>query len=261
MIRLFDLNSPELKPYADLTRRQLAGEQLFIAESVKVIESALDAGIEPVSLLGEERHLTGKAAGLIKRLQGVPVYTAPDEELHKLTGYELSRGVLCAMKRPRMKTPEETLEGVRNCAVLENVRDASNIGAIFRSAAALGVDAVLLTPGCTDVLSRKSVRVSMGAVFRLPWAQIEELDAGGLDRLKRAGFTSCALALSEESCDITLLSSIPRPAVILGNEGDGLKTETVRKSDHCLRIPMKRGVDSLNVAAAAAITFWNITNN
>lgn len=259
--KIHDLSDPVLAPYADLTRRQLAGQDLFIAESGNVIASALDAGLVPVSLLGEERHLLGKAAGLVERLSGIPVYTAADEQLKKLTGYELSRGVLCAFRRPEKLSPLQALQKAACCAVLENVRDAANLGAIFRSAAALGIDAVLMTPGCTDVLSRRSVRVSMGAVFRLPWAEIAELNEGGLEILKEAGFTPCALALTEKSEDIRALASVQRPALLLGNEGDGLKPETVEASERVFRIPMRRGVDSLNVAAAAAVAFWNVTRN
>ncbi|MBQ4452209.1 MAG: RNA methyltransferase [Clostridia bacterium] len=250
-----DPSSEELALYKGLTARQEIRQDVFIAESVKVIDFALDAGLEPVSLLMERRHLEGKAAHLIERTGGVPVYAPPDEWIHSLTGYALHRGVLCAMKRPSPASPETVLPGAGRVAVLENIADEANLGAIFRSGAALGMDALLLSPGCADALSRKCVRVSMGAVFRLPWARTEELDEGGIGVIRRFGFTPCALALTDESMPVTRMPA-RKPALILGNEGTGLKAATVAACDVTLKIPMKRGMDSLNVAAAAAVAFW-----
>ena len=250
-----DPASEKLGPYAGLTLRQEKQSGIFIAESVKVIESALDAGFEPVSMLLERRHLEGKAARLTERMGDVPVYAPPDEWIRSLTGYEMHRGVLCAMKRPKPVPPERILAEAKNCAALENIADAANLGAIFRSAAALGMDALLLSPGCADALSRKCVRVSMGAVFRLPWTRIDELDRGGIDLIRNSGFFPCALALTDASVPVTRIPKA-KPALILGNEGAGLRASTVAACDMTLRIPMKRGMDSLNVAAAAAVAFW-----
>ncbi len=246
-----------LAPYASLTRRQLAVSDVFIAESVKVIQAALDGGIEPLSLLCEQRHARGKAAKLIERLGDIPIYVPPDDEIQRLTGYELHRGVLCALRRPETPKADEVLEGATACAVLENVGDDTNLGAIFRSAAALGIDAVLLTSGCCDPFSRRSARVSMGAVFRVPFARVCELSEGGIGLLKSRGFTVCALALTDDSLPLAGFTC-ERPAIVLGNEGEGLKRDTVAQCDAALRIPMYRGVDSLNVSAAAAVAFWEI---
>ena len=251
-----DIASEELKAYCGLTQKQAQGEGVFIAESVNVIQSALDAGIKPLSLLCERRHAEGKAAGLIRRLGDMPVYTPSDNEIIKLTGYELSRGVLCEMERPQPMEADNALEGARACAVLEDVRDETNLGAVFRSAAALGMDAVILCGGCSDPLSRRAARVSTGAVFRLPWARLPALSEGGSKELKRLGFTLCALALTDRSEEPDALGRITRPAVVLGNEGEGLSREAVACCDITVRIPMSRGVDSLNVSAAAAIAFW-----
>ena len=251
-----DISAPELRAYCGLTQKQALGEGVFIAESVNVIQSALDAGIKPLSLLCERRHAEGKAAGLIRRLGDVPVYAPRDGEIQKLTGYELSRGVLCEMERPQPMTAGQALAGARACAVMEDVRDETNLGAIFRSAAALGMDAVILCGGCSDPLSRRAARVSTGAVFRLPWARLSALNEGGAGELKRLGFTLCALALTDSSEEPDALGRITRPAVVLGNEGEGLSREAVACCDLTVRIPMRRGVDSLNVSAAAAIAFW-----
>lgn len=255
IIRLDDINDPRLAPYASLTRRQLAGEDIFIAESENVILSALDNGVEPLSLLCEERHILGKAKQLITRLGDLPVYTAPDSELERLTGYSLSRGMLCAMRRPKEKTVQQVLGVATRVAVLENLTDSENMGAIFRSAAALGIDGVLLTPRCADALARRCVRVSMGAVFRVPFARIEELPAGGIQTLRSFGFTVCALALTKDSVPIQEVR-VTKPALVLGNEGAGLEQATIDACDKSVIIPMYRGTDSLNVAAAAAVAFW-----
>ncbi len=259
MARIIAENIPAeaLAPYTSLTRRQLADEKTFIAESVKVIEAALDAGVRPISLLCERRHVHGKAAGLIARLGDAPVYTPADEDIQKLTGYELHRGVLCLIQRPEAPDVETVLRGASCCAVLENARDETNLGAVFRSAAALGVDAVLLSPGSADPLSRRSARVSMGAMFRVPFARIGELDAGGVALLKSLGFTVCALALTDQSRSLAGFTC-PRPALLLGNEGEGLKQSTLALCDVTLRIPMHRGMDSLNLSVAAAVAFWEI---
>ncbi|MCR4622595.1 MAG: RNA methyltransferase [Clostridiales bacterium] len=251
-----DLGAPELQAYCALTQKQAHSEGVFIAESINVIQSALDAGIKPLSLLCERRHAEGKAAELIKKLGDIPVYTPPDEAIKKLTGYELSRGVLCAMERPIPMTADEALADAHCCAVMENVRDETNLGAIFRSAAALGMDAVMLCGSCSDPLSRRAARVSTGAVFRLPWARLPALSEGGAEILKRRGFTLCALALSDRSEGPEALANAVMPAVVLGNEGEGLSREAVACCDITVRIPMRRGVDSLNVSAAAAIAFW-----
>lgn len=252
-----DIPPGALEAYKNLTRRQLAAQDRFIAESVPVIEAALEAGLTPLSLLCEQRHVQGKAAALISRLGDIPVYAPPDEEIRALTGYELFRGVLCEMRRPEALAPGDVLSGARSCAVLEDVSDETNLGAIFRSAAALGVGAVLLTPGAGDPYSRRSARVSMGAVFRVPFARIPELGEGGAALLTDRGFTLCALALDEDSAPISGFSC-PRPAILLGNEGRGLKPETLRCCPNHLVIPMHHGMDSLNVSAAAAVAFWEL---
>ena len=246
-----------LEIYTGLTRRQLKNEGLFICEGIKAIEAALESGCEPVSLLMEKRHVAGKAAALAARLKQLPLYAPPDETIRAITGIELSRGELCAMKRPTPPTPDSVLEGAKNIAVLENINDDSNIGAIFRNAAGLGIDAVLLTRDCADPLSRKSVRVSMGAVFRVPYAYTEALGAGGLEPLRQAGFCCAALALGSDSIPLSELRC-ERCAFILGSEGNGLKPETLECCDQRVIIPMHHGMDSLNVATAAAIAFYSL---
>ena len=248
-------SDPALDVYARLTENQLKNrlhpeDGLFIAESPKVIGTALDAGLVPVSLLTERRHIEGSAAALLERLGEVPVYTADDGLLSKLTGYDLTRGVLCAMRRPPERTAGEVLEGACRVAVLENIVDSTNLGAIFRSAAALGMDAVLLSPACCDPLLRRSVRVSMGTVFQIPWARLDDLAA-----LKRAGL---AMALKRDALplDDPILQTFDKLAVVLGTEGDGLTQETIAGCDYTVMIPMAHGVDSLNVGNAAAVTFW-----
>lgn len=267
IIEVTDLADPRLVPYVSLTEAQLRNRLepelgIFIAESPKVIDRALDAGYEPVSLLMERKHLTGQGAPIIERCGGVPVYTASDDLLAQLTGYPLTRGVLCAMRRPTLPTVEELCRDARRVAVLENIVDHTNIGAIFRSAAALGMDAVLVTPSCCDPLYRRSARVSMGTVFQVPWTRIGETCGDwpqpGLDHLRALGFQTVAMALRNDTVDIDdpKLQGAEKLAIVLGTEGDGLKPETIAQCDHTVKIPMARGVDSLNVAAASAVAFW-----
>ena len=265
IITLTSLDAPELDVYARLTQAQLRNrlepeKGLFIAESPKVIGTALDAGLTPVSFLMEQRHITGDAASLLARFPDVPVYTAERELLARLTGYTLTRGVLCAMRRPAPKSPTEVIAGAKRIAVLEGVVDATNIGAIFRSAAALGMDAVLLSPTCCDPLTRRAVRVSMGTVFQLPWATFDTWPAGGMALLRGAGFATCAMALRDDSLALgdERLNSLPKLAIVLGAEGDGLANGTIAACDYTVRIPMAHGVDSLNVAAASAVAFWEM---
>ena len=265
IIEINDLSLPELAAYTRLTEAQLRSrlhpdEGLFIAESPTVIGYALDAGIEPVSLLMERRHIEGKASELVSRCGDTPVYTASPDTLRELTGYPLTRGVLCAMRRPAPKGIGAVCQGARRVAVLEDIVDTTNIGAIFRSAAALGMDAVLLTPSCCDPLNRRAVRVSMGTVFQVPWAWLEGWPEAGLRQLNDLGFRTAAMALREDSLSIDdpHLASEEQLAVVLGTEGDGLASETIALCDYTVRIPMAHGVDSLNVAAAGAVAFWEL---
>jgi len=263
LIEVTSLNDPVLEPYASLTEAQLrscpeGGEcGLFVAESPKVIHVALSAGYEPVSLLCEERHINGDAAPVIARCpDGMPVYTGEREMLCRLTGYKLTRGVLCAMRRKPLPAVEDVCASGRRVAVIDGVCDTTNIGSIFRCAAALGIDAVLLTPDACDPLNRRAVRVSMGSVFLVPWTRIDP----SLSPLKVLGFKVAALALSDESMpiDAPAPAAEPRLALRLGTEGDGLCRRAIGEADYVLRIPMQHGVDSLNVAAAAAIAFWQL---
>ena len=269
IVEIADLSAPELDVYARLTEAQLRArlspeKGLFIAESPKVIGYALDAGYQPVSLLMERRHIAGKAAPLLERCGGVPVYTADSAVLEQLTGYPLTRGVLCAMRRPVLPAAEAVCAGARRVAVLENIVDTTNVGAIFRSAAALGMDAVLLTPSCCDPLNRRVVRVSMGTVFQVPWTYLGEAPAdwpeAGLARLAALGFRTAAMALTDDSVSIDdpRLAAEDRLAIVLGTEGDGLAAATIARCDYTVRIPMAHGVDSLNVAAAGAVAFWQL---
>ncbi len=269
IVEIADLSAPELDVYARLTEAQLRArltpeKGLFIAESPKVIGYALDAGYQPVSLLMERRHIAGKAAPLLERCGGVPVYTADSAVLERLTGYPLTRGVLCAMRRPVLPAAEAICAGARRVAVLENIVDTTNVGAIFRSAAALGMDAVLLTPSCCDPLNRRVVRVSMGTVFQVPWTYLGEVPAdwpeAGLARLGALGFRTAAMALTDDSVSIDdpRLAAEDRLAIVLGTEGDGLAAATIARCDYTVRIPMAHGVDSLNVAAAGAVAFWQL---
>ena len=267
IIEITDLSRPELDAFCRLTEAQLRNrlepeKGVFIAESPTVIGLALDAGYEPLALLTERKFIEGKAAGIIARCGEIPLYTGEREVLARLTGYELTRGVLCAMRRPRPKDFREVCAGTRRVAVLENVVDSTNVGAIIRSAAALGIDAVLLTPSCCDPLNRRAVRVSMGTVFQIPWAYIgqQPADCPGLDWLNELGFKTAAMALREDSVSIDDegLAAEPKLAIVLGTEGTGLTTRTIADCDYTVRIPMQHGVDSLNVAAASAVAFWQL---
>jgi tRNA G18 (ribose-2'-O)-methylase SpoU len=269
IIELRDLAAPELDVFARLTEAQLRcrlepEKGIFIAESPKVITRALDAGCVPLSLLMERRQITGQGGDIIARCGDVPVYTADREVLEQLTGYPLTRGVLCAMGRPALPSVEALCAGARRVAVLEGIVDHTNVGAIFRSAAALGMDAVLITPTCCDPLYRRSARVSMGAVFQVPWTVIGQRPAdwpqAGLERLHALGFQTAAMALSDHSISIDdpRLGAAEKLAVVLGTEGDGLSPRTIAQCDYTVRIPMAHGVDSLNVAAASAVAFWQL---
>lgn len=260
-----DFHAPELDVYARLTEAQLLNrfepqKGMFIAESPKVIQRALAAGCRPVSLLVERNHCNAEAAAAIEACGDVPVYTAPLEVLTQLTGFQLTRGMLCAMYRPPIPAPEELLENARRVAVLEDVMNPTNLGAIFRSAAALGMEAVLLTKGCTDPLYRRCARVSMGTVFQVPWSYLPE---DWLPFLQERGFRTAAMALRRDSrpVDDPEIKSAEKLAVILGTEGDGLKQSTIDASDYTVLIPMTGGVDSLNVAAASAVAFWELSRN
>lgn len=269
IIEITDFHAPELDPYARLTQNQLRNrlepeKGIFIAESPKVIDRALDAGYKPVSLLMERKQITGPAAGILSRCGDAPVYTADRELLAELTGFELTRGVLCAFRRPAPRPVEELCKNARRVAVLEGIVDSTNVGAIFRSAAALNMDAVLINPSCCDPLCRRAVRVSMGTVFQVPWGQLGETPADwpekGMDILHSLGFKTAAMALSDRSVSIDdeQLAKEPKLAVVLGTEGDGLAAGTIASCDYTVRIPMSHGVDSLNVAAASAVAFWQL---
>lgn len=264
VIEIKDFSAPELDVYARLTENQLVNRAdpqnaMFIAESPVVIERALDAGCAPVSFLMETKHVEGKGRELISRCGGVPVYAAPIEVLTELTGFHLTRGMLCAMRRPKLRTAEEICRNASRVAVLENVMNPTNIGAIFRSAAALGMDAVLLTSAGSDPLYRRAVRVSMGTVFQVPWTYLPE-DEPWTGLLRRFGFITAAMALSDDSISIAdpRLEGIEKLAVVLGTEGDGLADSTIADCDYTVRIPMWHGVDSLNVAAASAVAFYQL---
>ncbi len=269
VISITDLSHPALAPYTSLTQNQLRNrlepeQGLFIAESPKVIDLALRAGFVPQSFLMEERKITGSAAWVLEQCPDVPVYTGPREVLEALTGYTLTRGVLCAMARKPLPQPEEICAGAHRVAVLENIVDATNVGAIFRSAAALHMDAVLVSPSCCDPLCRRSIRVSMGTVFQVPWARLGEdphqWPQEGLARLKAMGFATAALALTPQAKSIEdpALAREDRLAIFLGSEGDGLSSQTIAQCDHTVIIPMSHQVDSLNVAAASAVAFWQL---
>ena len=262
LIEITDFHAPELDVYARLTEAQLLNrfepaKGMFIAESPKVINRALDAGCIPVSFLAERSHVKGEAAEVIDRCGDIPVYTASLEVLTQLTGFQLTRGMLCAMYRPKLLSAEQVLEKANRVAVLEDVMNPTNLGAIFRSAAALGMDAVLLTPGCSDPLYRRSCRVSMGTVFQVPWAY---LPPDWPQLLKSKGFATAAMALTDDSLSIDdpVLEQQEKLAVVLGTEGDGLADATIAACDYTVKIPMYHGVDSLNVAAASAVAFWQL---
>ena len=264
IIHITDPADPAIAPYTSLTEAQLRNrldpsQSMFIAESPKVIRVALDAGYRPLSLLCEEKHISGDAADIIARCPDVPVYTGSREMLAGITGYTLTRGVLAAMHRPVPLPGEKVLENARRVAVIDGVVDTSNLGAIFRSAAALGIDAVLLTPTSSDPLNRRAVRVSMGTIFLVPWTWLE----GGYSQLSALGFKTVAMALRNDSIELDspVLKSEPRLAIVLGTEGDGLADEAIGTSDYVVTIPMSHGVDSLNVAAASAVAFWELCKN
>ena len=258
---LQSLNDPGAHVFASLTEAQLRNrldpaQGIFIAESPKVIRVALNAGLPPLSLLCERKHLAGDAADLIARCGDIPIYTGSRELLASLTGYTLTRGVLCAMRRPQPRSVEDVCRGARRVVVIDSVVDTTNIGAIFRSAAALGIDAVLLTPTSCDPLNRRAVRVSMGSIFLLPWTYVDS----DLQELRAQGFRTAAMALTDRSIplDAPILRSEERLAIIMGTEGDGLSAQAIQSADYVVRIPMYHGVDSLNVAAASAVAFWEL---
>ena len=261
IIEINSLSHPGVEVFSTLTEAQLRNrlepqKGIFIAESPKVIHVALNAGYEPLALLCERKHIEGDAASLIERCGDIPIYTGERELLASLTGYTLTRGVLCAMRRPVPKSVEEVCQGAKRIAVIDGVVDTTNIGAIFRSAAALGIDAVLLTPSSCDPLNRRAVRVSMGSVFLLPWTWLE----APISSLRTLGFRTVAMALSDNSVPIDhpSLKDEPRLAIVLGTEGDGLSTQVIEETDYVVRIPMWHEVDSLNVAAASAVAFWEL---
>lgn len=268
IIEITDFLAPELDIYARFTEVQLLNRHepekgIFIAESPKVIERALNAGCVPISFLVEQRQVEGQEQERLFRRGNVPVYTAPFHVLTQLTGFALTRGMLCAMRRPRQPSVEEVCAGARRIAVLENVVNPTNVGAIFRSAAALNVDGVLLTQACSDPLYRRAIRVSMGTVFQIPWTFLDEQVSWplqGIAHLRELGFQTAAMALREDSLcvDDSRLMEAPRLAIILGTEGDGLACETIAVCDYTVCIPMAHGVDSLNVAAASAVAFWQL---
>lgn len=269
VIEITSFDDPRLDVYARLTEAQLLNrfepaKGMFIAESPKVIDRALDAGCQPVSLLMERKDILGQAAEIIVRCGDIPLFTADRDVLAQLTGFQLTRGVLCAMLRPKNPSVEEICRDAKRIVVLENVMNPTNVGAIFRSAAALHMDAVLLTPGCSNPLYRRSARVSMGTVFQIPWTFIGE-ETGhwphpGMERLQAMGFKTAAMALRDDSVSIddpSLLAE-EKLAIVLGSEGDGLTNTTIADCDYTVKIPMSHGVDSLNVAAASAVAFWQL---
>jgi len=260
IFEITDLDAPELDVYARLSENQLLNRQdpenaMFIAESPKVIHRALDAGYVPVSLLLEKKHVDGQAQDIIARCPGIPVYTAEFDVLTQLTGFQLTRGALCAMRRPPLPTMEQVCAGARRIAILEDVMNPTNVGAIFRSAAALNMDAVLLTPACSNPLYRRAIRVSMGTVFQIPWTWLEDFS-----QLRQLGFQTAAMALDENAISIRdpRLTQADKLAIVLGTEGDGLAASTIENCNYTVMIPMSHEVDSLNVAAASAVAFWQL---
>ena len=271
IIEITDFHASELDVYARLNENQLLNRAepdkgLFIAESPKVVERAMNAGYEPVSMLVEKKHIEGEAKDVIARCGDIPIYTAEFEVLKNLTGFALTRGVLCAMRRRALPSVEEVCKGAKRIAILENVMNPTNVGAIFRSAAALNMDAVLLTPASSNPLYRRAARVSMGTVFQIPWTYLAGEESAwpypGIDQLKALGFKTVAMALCDDSISIDdpKLMAEEKLAVILGTEGDGLATATIADCDYTVKIPMSHGVDSLNVAAASAVAFWQLGN-
>ena len=270
-IRITDFNATELDIYARtkevvLLNRAKPEDGIFIAESPKVIERALDSGCEPISILMEERHIEGEGKSVLERCGDIPVYTAELDVLKELTGFPLTRGMLCAMRRPAPLSLQQVCENATRLAILEDVGNPTNVGAIFRSAAALGMDAVILTRACSDPLYRRAIRVSMGTVFQIPWTYVDksvEWPDEGMKFLHDMGFKTAAFALKDDSVGIDdpQLMSEEKLAVLLGTEGDGLATETIADCDYTVKIPMSHGVDSLNVAAASAVAFWQLGNH
>ena len=266
IIPVRDFNAPELDIFARTTEGQLLNRAepekgLFIAESLRVIKTAIESGYEPVSMLIEDRHIDTQAEGILPVLGDIPVYTAPFDMLTQITGFQLTRGALCAMRRPPLPEPARVLEGASRIVILEEVMNPTNVGAIFRSAAALGFDGVLLTQGCSNPYYRRAIRVSMGTVFQIPWTYIrQEAWPTALGQLKSRGYHTAAMALSDQSVSIDdpELCAAEKLALVMGTEGDGLKAETIRLCDQTVRIPMFHGVDSLNVAAASAVAFWQL---
>lgn len=271
VVYIKDFDDPQLDVYVRLTgaelRNKLEEEKgIFIAESPTVIEVALNSGCVPISLLTDERLLSSSLDSILSKIGDVPIYVASRDVLKKLTGFELTRGALCAMRRPKLKDVRELCIDARRVAVLEGITDSTNIGAIFRSAAALSIDAVLVTPTCCDPLCRRAVRVSMGTVFQVPFTKIgtsyKEWPLPAMDVLKEMGFKTCAMALTDDSVSISdkKLKNEEKLAIILGTEGTGLSKETIALCDYTAKIPMSHGVDSLNVAAASAVAFWQLCN-
>ena len=268
VIEITDFTAPELDVYARLSEGQLLNRAepekgMFIAESPRVIERALDAGCVPVSFLSEDRHIEKEAKEILERCGEIPAYVASFDVLTQLTGYKLTRGMLCAMYRPRLRTPEEVCRGARRIAVLESVVNPTNVGAIFRSAAALNMDGSLLTSDCSDPLYRRSLRVSMGTAFQIPWTYFDKQitwPAEGQAFLKAQGFQTVAMALRDDTVNIDApgLHKEEKLAIVLGTEGEGLASQTIASCDYTVKIPMSHGVDSLNVAAASAVAFWEL---
>lgn len=264
IIEITDFMAPELDVYARLTETQLLNNEfpekgLFIAESPKVIERALDAGYEPVSCLMEKRHITGKGRHILARMKDVPIFCAEFDILTQLTGFKLTRGMLCAMKRKPLPNASELCKNKNRIVILDKVMNPTNVGAIIRSAAALGMDAVLLTTGCSNPLYRRAARVSMGTVFQIEWTF---LSSDNLDEIKALGFKTVAMALKDDSLSIddSRLTNEEKLAVVMGTEGDGLSDKTIADCDYTVKIPMYHGVDSLNVAAASAVAFYQLGN-
>lgn len=268
IIEITDFDAPELDIYARTTENQLLNRHepdkgVFIAESPLVIERALDAGCVPISILVEKKHIENQAKSIIERCGDIPTYTAEFDVLTKLTGFKLTRGMLCAMCRPKPADVRDICKNARRIAVLENVVNPTNVGAIFRSAAALGIDAVILTVGCSNPLYRRAIRVSMGTVFQIPWTYMDKeitWSLSGISLLHELGFKTTAMALTDNTLNIDdeRLMSEEKLAIILGTEGEGLMDETISNCDYTVKIPMSHGVDSLNVAAASAVAFWQL---
>ena len=268
VIEITDFTAPELDVYARLSEGQLLNRAesekgMFIAESPRVIERALDAGCVPVSFLSEDRHIEKEAKEILERCGEIPAYVASFDVLTQLTGYKLTRGMLCAMYRPRLRTPEEVCQGARRIAVLESVVNPTNVGAIFRSAAALNMDGILLTSDCSDPLYRRSLRVSMGTAFQIPWTYFDKQITWPMEGqafLKEQGFQMVAMALRDDTVNIDNpgLHKEEKLAIVLGTEGEGLTSQTIASCDYTVKIPMSHGVDSLNVAAASAVAFWEL---